>query len=68
MVPARLAVGVTLREADDAHLTLDGQPGPALEAGDLVTFRKADQSVTLLQDPALPFFRVLQQKLHWSSR
>jgi len=68
VVPARLAVGVTLREADDAHLTLDGQPGPALEAGDLVTFRKADQSVTLLQDPALPFFRVLQQKLHWSSR
>lgn len=68
VVPTRLAVSVTLRQADDAHLTLDGQLEQPLQPGDQVAFRKADQGVTLLQDPALPFFRVLQQKLHWSSR
>lgn len=68
VVPTRLAVSVTLRQAEDAHLTLDGQLEQPLQPGDQVAFRKADQGVTLLQDPALPFFRVLQQKLHWSSR
>lgn len=68
VVPTRLAVSVTLRQAEDAHLTLDGQLEQPLQPGDQVAFRKADRGVTLLQDPALPFFRVLQQKLHWSSR
>ncbi len=68
VVPTSLSVSLTLRQAEEAHLTLDGQVGHPLEPGDTLTFHKANVSVTLLQDPDLPFFKVLQQKLHWSSR
>lgn len=68
VVPSSLTVSITVGDTDDAHLTLDGQLEHPLKPGDRVELRKADRDVILLQNPALPFFRVLQQKLHWSSR
>lgn len=68
VVPSSLSVSITVGHTDDAHLTLDGQLEHPLKPGDRVELRKAERDVILLQHPALPFFRVLQQKLHWSNR
>lgn len=68
VVPSHLPVVITLGEAEDAHLTLDGQLEHPLRPGDRVELCRAAESVILLQNPAQPFFRLLQQKLHWSTR
>lgn len=61
-------VGVTLVEAEDAHLTLDGQVGRPLRRGDTIRITKAARTITLLAKPGLTFFSLLQQKLAWSHR
>jgi NAD+ kinase len=68
VVPGHLHVAITLVQAEDAHLTLDGQVEHGLFAGDRVEFQKSEQTVTLLQDANFSFFRLLQEKLHWSDR
>jgi NAD+ kinase len=68
VVPGHLPVTITLVHAEDAHLTLDGQVEHGLVSGDRVEIRKADQSITLLQDADFSFFRLLQDKLHWADR
>ena len=54
--------------AEDAHLTLDGQVDHGLLSGDRLEFQKSAQTITLLQDADFSFFRLLQEKLHWSDR
>lgn len=68
VVPSHLALSVVVGETDDAHLTLDGQTSLPLNHGDLLEFSHAEKSLTLLRHPDLDFFRILQQKLHWSDR
>ncbi len=68
VVPADLTVTATLGGTEEAHLTLDGQLEFPLLPGDRVELSKSPQTTTLLQNPDLPFFRLLQQKLHWSHR
>jgi len=68
VVPGNSSICITLEQTDEAHLTLDGQLEYPMLPGDRVVLRKAPNSVTLLQNPALPFFKLLQQKLHWNRR
>lgn len=68
VVPGHLPVSITLIQAEDALLTLDGQVEHNLLAGDRVEFRKSDRTITLLQNADFSFFRLLQEKLHWSDR
>jgi NAD+ kinase len=68
VVPGHLHVAITVVHAEDAHLTLDGQVEYGLLSGDRVEFQKAEQTITLLQDQEFSFFRLLQEKLHWSDR
>jgi len=68
VVPGHLHVAITLVHAEDAHLTLDGQVDHGLLSGDRLEFQKSAQSITLLQDAQFSFFRLLQEKLHWSDR
>lgn len=68
VVPAARPITITLEEAEDAHLTLDGQVGFQLLPGDQVRLRQAEARITLLQQPGLDFFALLQQKLHWGDR
>jgi NAD+ kinase len=68
VVPASQPISITLEEAEDAHLTLDGQVGHRLLPGDEVRLRQAEARITLLQRPGLDFFALLQQKLHWGDR
>lgn len=66
VVPGSAVISVLLEDAEDAHLTLDGQLEHSLIPGDRVQLQKSEYGITLLNNPTLPFFRVLQQKLHWS--
>ena len=68
VVPAHLPVAITLARAEDAQLTLDGQVVHNLLAGDRIEFFKAKETITLLQNENFSFFRLLQEKLHWSSQ
>ena len=68
VVPGHLPVTITLLHAEDAHLTLDGQVEFTLLAGDRLEFRKSEKSITLLQNEDFSFFRLLQEKLHWSDQ
>jgi NAD+ kinase len=68
VVPSHLSVSITVGDAEEAHLTLDGQLGHSLLPGDRIELKKSERSVTLLQNPGLSFFSLLQQKLHWSDR
>ena len=68
VVPGHLHVAITLVHAEDAHLTLDGQVDLGLLSGDRLEFQKSERSITLLQDDNFSFFRLLQEKLHWSDR
>ena len=68
VVPASLPISITLDDAEDAHLTLDGQVGHRVLPGDEVRLHQAEARITLLQKPGLDFFALLQQKLHWGDR
>lgn len=68
VVDAAMPVVITVGDAEDAHLTLDGQIGQAVSQGDRIEIRRSPHTITLLQSPSLPYFRLLQQKLHWSDR
>jgi NAD+ kinase len=68
VAPGQLRVAITLLHAEDAHLTLDGQDEHGLLAGDRVEVWRSEQGITLLQDANFSFFRLLQEKLHWSDR
>ncbi|HJW73245.1 MAG TPA: NAD(+)/NADH kinase [Geothrix sp.] len=68
VVPASTPITITLEDAEDAHLTLDGQIGYRVLPGDQVRFHQADTRITLLQTPGLDFFALLQEKLHWGDR
>ncbi len=51
--------------AVQTFLTLDGQEGIPLEAGDCVICRTAEHGVTLVRSPQYSFFSVLRDKLNW---
>ncbi len=68
VVPARIPITISLDDAEDAHLTLDGQVGHRVLPGDRVCLHMAKATITLLQRQGLDFFGLLQQKLHWGDR
>ena len=69
VVPGDQVVTVHLGpEASDAYLTLDGQTGHALVAGDLLEVRRSPNRVLLVGNPRLDYFAVLREKLHWGAR
>lgn len=68
VVPASIPITISLDDAEDAHLTLDGQVGHRVLPGDRVSLHMSQASITLLQRPGLDFFGLLQQKLHWGDR
>lgn len=53
---------------EQCYLTVDGQVGTALEAGDRVTCRKSSDHVVLLRLKNKTFFDVLRTKLKWGER
>ena len=68
VVPASREIAITVGEAEDAYLTLDGQVGHAVQPGDTILLRRAEATVTLLQRPDHNHYGLLKQKLHWGDR
>ncbi len=68
VVPADREIAITVGEADDAYLTLDGQVGHAVQPGDAILLRRDAATLTLLQRPGHNHYGLLKQKLHWGDR
>jgi NAD+ kinase len=69
IIPAELGVKVVNKAAgEEAFLTVDGQIGSPLEAGDAVECVVSDFDVMLVRPPNKTFFDVLRQKLKWGER
>ncbi len=54
-----------LSDNGEMFLTLDGQMGEALAAGDEVLVRPSTRRLKLVRNPRADFFGVLRSKLHW---
>lgn len=66
LVPDSSVIEVVLRtKGVEVMLTLDGQVGFTLEAGDRVKIRKGTSFVYLVKNPMRNFFSVLREKLKW---
>jgi NAD+ kinase len=69
IIPAEMGVRVVSKAAaEEAFLTVDGQIGSPLEAGDAVECGMSDFDVLLIRPPHKTFFDVLRQKLKWGER
>jgi len=54
-----------MTEKEEVALTLDGQVGFPLQAGDRVVIRKSNTAFNLVQPPSRNYFDVLRDKLKW---
>ncbi len=54
-------------EKEDVRVTLDGQEGCDMFAGDVLEIKKAASSLKLIQLPGKNYYHLLRQKLHWGS-
>jgi NAD+ kinase len=69
VIPGTVRVDVVLRTAHEAaYLTLDGQVGFPLRAGDLVSVDGKTLPVRLLRVAERSYFQVLRRKLRWGAR
>ncbi|MCX8043769.1 MAG: NAD(+)/NADH kinase [Desulfobacterota bacterium] len=69
ILPDDSEVKVTLRsESEDVFLTIDGQVGHRIAAGDSVIVKKSDATIGLIKTPFRNYFEVLKQKLKWGER
>lgn len=57
-----------IRQSKNVQVTLDGQVGFPIEAGDRITIRRADHDVHLIRPTGVSFFSVLRDKLGWGQR
>lgn len=69
VVPADRVIRITLRgETSDTYLTLDGQAGHSLQAGDSIEVTRSPHRVQLVRNSKVAYFTILRQKLHWGER
>jgi len=54
-----------LTRNEEAHLTLDGQVGIAVKAGETVLISRGEYRVKLVAFPQNSYYRLLRNKLHW---
>lgn len=70
VVPDSVEIEILLRsesEEEMAYLSLDGQPGLDLRAGDRVRCRRSEHEVNLFRTGS-DFFQVLRTKMKWGER
>jgi NAD+ kinase len=69
VVPAEARVEVTLRTGDsEVFLTLDGQVGHPLRAGDRLRVRRGGSQVLMVRSRRQSYYEVLRRKLRWGER
>jgi NAD+ kinase len=55
-------------QEEDALLTIDGQEGVPLSAGDVIEVRRGRSPVSLVRSPDRTYYDVLRSKLGWGAR
>jgi len=66
VVPESATIEVTLvTEEEDVYLTLDGQEGTNMRAGDTISVRRSEAVVRLVRVVDRTFYDNLRDKLHW---
>ncbi|WP_051670657.1 NAD(+)/NADH kinase [Bryobacter aggregatus] len=69
IVPGDSVIRLENRAMDrDAYLTIDGQVGEPLLAGDEVLCERSPFAIRLIRPPKMLFFDVLREKLKWGER
>jgi NAD+ kinase len=69
VVDAGAEISISLKSLhEDVFLTLDGQVGVELEAGDEIRIKKAQHRTKLIMSSSKDYFEVLRTKLKWGER
>ena len=68
LIPDQSIIQVKLAaEYDDVRVTLDGQEGYDMRAGDILEIKKTKTSFQLIRRPNKNYYQILRDKLHWGS-
>lgn len=68
IVPDESEIQVIVLYNSPTYMTIDGQVGEILEAGDRIVCRRSEHCISLVRPPDLMFFDVLREKLKWGER
>ena len=69
LIPDQSVIQVKLAaEYDDVRVTLDGQEGYNMRAGDILQIKKTKTSLQLIRGPNKNYYQILRDKLHWGSQ
>jgi NAD+ kinase len=52
-------------EGNEVYVTFDGQSGFPMQAGDLVSIRRAPRPLRIIKSAERTYFDVLREKLKW---
>jgi len=55
-------------DAEELYLTLDGQRGETLQAGDSIRIARSPRPIRLVRSPNRTDYEILKAKLHWGER
>jgi NAD+ kinase len=56
------------KASDNIYLTLDGQKGHPLQAGDRLRIKRGSRKAVMLRFPQRDYFEILRSKLKWQER
>jgi NAD+ kinase len=70
MIPSSAAVRIQpqIQDRAEVFVTVDGQAGYELQAGDEIKVRRADLPLRLVRPSTRSYFEVLREKLKWGDR
>ncbi len=68
VIPAESTIRVVVTSGEEVMLTVDGQIGVPLQAGDEVSCTRSEYQIELIQAGHKDFFEVLREKLKWGER
>ena len=69
VVPGTVRIDVVLEsQTEEAYLTLDGQVGYPMRAGDTLVVSRYERPVRLVRVAGRGYFEILQRKLRWGGR
>jgi NAD+ kinase len=69
LIPEQSIIQVKLAaEYDDVRVTLDGQEGYDMKAGDILEIKKTKTTLQLIRGPNKNYYQILRDKLHWGSQ
>ena len=69
LIPDHSIIQVKLvAEYEDVRITLDGQEGYDMRAGDILEIKKTKTTLQLIRGPNKNYYQILRDKLHWGSQ